>query len=524
MQTIEELLVAVRVDLKNNKAVLMSLADIEKKFFGTAEAAKKTDSTISNIGKNQGLKHQAANAAQLLSQVTHTNNGLHTMHALLSKIGGTGPVAGAVGFIMAAVGGYKMSEAVGKFEAFQRMIDFTFGDRADQVRTQATDTAREYGTNELDLIEGYRQMTKKGVGGSMQDVLLLQEAAKLEQRTLASAVEAIADAQVGEFKRLKEYGIKGSSPRGSDSYRLLNAATGEIEMVKRDDPTAIRQVVMAMLTEKYGGALEATKETIPAKMQNVKGALWEGNESVWAMIAQGATDPIYEAWQDMSEDLIAWIKDPEVQSALKNIGRGLGEGILLIARVVQLIGVAVDKLMPVFDFIGTSLGVFFDVAEAGFNTLGATLSGDWDKAVAAWTEWGEVIWLGLQLLALKAVNSFLDLIEAFVPGMEEARAMATDMFEWLAESWDNSKDWVTSAFDWMHEKWNEFTSWLGGLVDTVLEKLRAASDFFNVKMFDWAKPEAAPSGPQVNATYNINGYNPQAALAAARVNTAYLYG
>ena len=525
---IDELLVAVKVDLKGNRATLMSLKDIERQFFNTGKAAEKTDKAISRVDKNNGLKEQVGNAAQLLSQVTHTNNALHAMHTVLAKIGKTGTALKAVALVLGSFGAYKLSEQVGKYEQQQRLTDFTFGERSDTVRRQATDTAREFGTNEIDLLEGYRQMTKKGVGGSMQDVLLLQEAAKLENRTLASAVEAIADAQMGEFKRLKEYGIKGSTPRGGSEYRLLDAATGGVRMVDKNDPQEVRRVVMEMVGMKYGGALEATKETIPAKMQNVRGALWEGNESVWAQFAKGATDPIFEAWKDMSDDIISWIKEPEVQQAIYNIGRAVGEGVLMLGRLAQLLGLVLDKLRPVADFIMTTLGVIFDVAETGLNTLTAALTGDFEKASKAWAEWSEVIWLGLQLVVLKATNAFFDLIDAFVPGMEEARAFTTEFFLYMASKWEESKGWVTSAFDWVLEKWTEFKDYIAtgfdNLIQALINKLSAPASWVNSLIGAPTGGSNAVPQTQVNATYNINGYSANGALAAARVNSQYLYG
>ena len=527
MQTIEELLVSINIDLRNGKATQLTLAEVEKKFFGVASAAEKADKHITTIGANTGLKNQVAHTTQFLAQITHTNSALHAMHLMLTKLGGLGTLGSIVGVGLAGIGAYKLSEKVGEYEQAQRLTDFTFGEKSDQVRREATDTAREFGTNEIDLLEGYRQMTKKGVGGSMKDVLVLQEAAKLEKRTLASAVEAIADAQVGEFKRLKEYGIKGSSPRGGKDYRLLNAATGDVQTVAKDDPQAVREVVMAMITEKYGGALEATKETIPAKMQNVKGALWQGNESVWSNFAKGAVDPIYEAWKDMSEDLIAWIKQPEVQQAIQNIGRAVGEVVLLIARIVQFVSTFVASMMPFFDFAATTLGIIFDIFETGLNTLNVAMTGSFQETVNAWNEWGEVIWLGLELILLSFTNAVLDVLGQLIPGFDGIMLHVADFFESMGGYWETAKDWVSSFIDFIIASFNDVASTvLDGFINSLTGMANVLRNLVGLGDMNSAQSPMAQAPNQttsVNATYNIQSSTVSDGLAASRLNTNYLY-
>lgn len=530
MTLIDSLMVAVRISVDGAKQAVLSLGEVEAKFFKVAKSANVADSAINKVGKNASLRAQTGNALQLLSQVNHTNNALHAMHAILTKIGGTGPLIAGIGAAFAGIASYRLSEKIAELEKLSVQQDFLFSDTptgGTGMRERASEQAQKFGMSINDLTDAVTSFKLQSININEKFLPAMMAGAEAQGRTLKSVALMVDDALSGQGRRLKEYGI---TQKTTDTGYTFRKHGMKEETFGKEDREGIIDYLGRAFEQQYGGLARATAETTSAEMQRVKNALAEDTTSVWKTFARGAVDPIYEAWHALSVDIVAWTKDPAVQEALFNIGRAIGEAILLVARLTQSIGVVIDKLMPAFDFIMTALGVVFDVFEAGVNTLNEALTGGFTAAAEAWKEWSEVIWLGLQLLGFKFANSVLDLVDEFVPGIDEARAALTDFFMWFDEKWTEANRWIdnflaniklaimnvelaiidgveeafTTALDWLKDKVNFFSS--------------------SVPVMTGGRGGGVVNNTNVNASYSINTPNVEAGMASARINTSYLYG
>lgn len=460
---------------------------------------------------------------------------LGVVSAGLSGIATAGPgaiaVLGTVGALLAGIG---LSRAIGNYESFQLRMRYQFGQQADAKQKEAIDTGRRFGLGSEDLLEGARQAETKGVTLKMQEVAVLKQAAALEQRTLASAIEALADAQVGQFRRLQEYGIKGRSVKGTNNYSLFDAQTGQTQVVNRNDAEGMVAAVMSIMQRKYGGAIQATSNSINAKISGVTDILSSSaGESVWSMFAEAAVSPLYRAWNGWFEGLMEWIQEPATQDFLEALGKFVGIVIETGMKAISILFKVLDFLKPIFGMlldIGSSIVAFVQVAMDAFASM---FSGSIDFMSKKWQEFAEIVWL------------FLDIL------YEVARAAVLAPFYWLSELYAKLAEvgaqlWQSFGvplMDMFSRLLSSVSSWFGRTVDGIEKAVTDWLVRLAGKLASWVPgaqraaqgPAAAPNRPtstvggdskpptNVSAVYNITASSPQQGLAAARVNTELLY-
>jgi len=574
--TIDELLVSVRVALTGNRAAILSLRELERQFRNTTQAAQRTDGAITNIGRNGGLQHQAGQALQLLNQVGHTNSGLHIMHTLLSKIGGLGPTLAVVAGAIAGMAAFKLSEEVAELEKKRVQQDFLFSDTptgGPGMRKRADELGQEFGRSVDGLTDAITSFKLQSIDINEKFLPAMMAGAESQGRTLKSVALMVDDALAGQGKRLKEYGISQLTGPNGYTFRKFGMKT---QTFGKEDREGMIDYLGKAFEQQYGGLAKAAADTISGDMTRVRNSLVEGSTSLWKTFAKGATDPIYDAWHNIANRISEWLKDPSVQAALVNIGRGIGEAIYLIGKAVELIGVVIGKLTPVLDVLFTALGILWDIFGGGIKYITALLTGQFAESVKIWDEWGETIYLSLQLIVLKFVNGVLDLIELWVPGMDEAREATTNFFVWLSEGFGGATgdiddmftefkratlaaevefmQWIEGLlgqfFTLLETKWNEAGAFVSSTIDNIEESvtsllvgfsngitgvftdiitwLKDAFSFFtdtsNIPVMTGGRGGGVVSNTNVNANYSITAPTVEAGMASARINTSYLYG
>lgn len=100
-------------------------------------------------------------------------------------------------------------------------------------------------------------------------------------KDLNQMIEAVADATVGEFERLKEFGIKASSQGDQVKFTFAGVST-----VVQKESTAIAAYLQNLGDTKFGGAMARQMETIGGSMSNL-GDSWD-----YFMVSLGKTGPI----------------------------------------------------------------------------------------------------------------------------------------------------------------------------------------------------------------------------------------
>lgn len=250
-----------------------------------------------------------------------------------------------------------------QFEQFQVILENTEGsaDKArkamDWVKAFAKTTPYEVGA----VMEAFVQLRAYGIDPMDGSMRALGNMASGMNKEIMQAVEMLADAQTGEFERLKEFGIKASQKGGQVTLTYLKNGK-EIRKSMAQNATAIRKALIAIADDRFAGMMDRQSRTLKGMWSNimdmvsnfeldvanagffdvVKGKVqqllnWvnklaaDGTLAKWAQKVSGwlvemtnkATDFIQKTdWKEVGEDL-------------KIIGRGAWSIALAIGKAVE---------------------------------------------------------------------------------------------------------------------------------------------------------------------------------------------
>ncbi len=177
------------------------------------------------------------------------------------------------------------------------------------------------GTRAIQIAEGDTK-------SAMEMVRLAEDMAALNPtKTISDAMEALADAKMGEMERLKEFGFKGSK-------ELFDKAGGNI--------LAMKSVSGRSLTEMYAGGAEKLSETSKGLMSTATGTVKSG-------------------FADASIKILDRLK-PAIKSLIPISKK--------VAKVLPAIAdKAMDKLVPTVEFLADKAKVLYRIGKPVFVGL-----------------------------------------------------------------------------------------------------------------------------------------------------------
>ena len=194
-------------------------------------------------------------------------------------------------------------------------------------------------------------------------------------KTINDAIEALADAQMGEFERMKEFGFKGSADAyeeaGNDFWKMANASNGKTIEEQFSGGTAAGltsaaakwgtitgnfEDIIGDLGEKMLNGLAPQLDWLIEKSEALSGVFGDKLEAA-GLLVWGNLCAIKEALEPYLPMLssIASIVGTVLGSTLRAIGAVLGGAIL---PAIKWIG---EKLQPAFEWL---TGEAEDIAEA----------------------------------------------------------------------------------------------------------------------------------------------------------------
>ncbi len=177
------------------------------------------------------------------------------------------------------------------------------------------------------------QISEGDTKSAMEMVKLAEDMAALTPgKTIEMAMEAIADAKMGEMERLKEFGFKGSK-------ELFDEAGGNI--------LAMKGVNGKSLTEMYSGGAEKLSTTGAGLLSTSIGSIKSGFAD--------ASLKIIDKLKPALKDLIPIAKN--IAKALPEIAEKAIAGVTYVWDLVKpLVDGAVALISPAIDLIATSFG------------------------------------------------------------------------------------------------------------------------------------------------------------------------
>jgi len=274
-----------------------------------------------------------------------------------SLIGSTirgGVVAGGViaGAGLTA-GIYKIVSAGVMFEKFRTQLEGLEGsaEAGERAMQWVTDFAARTPYELAEVMEAFISLKAYGIDPTNGTLRSLGDTAAGMGKDLMAAVEMIADAQTGEFERIKEFGIKASVEGDKVTFRWQRNGR-EMSKTVKQSATDIRQALLGIMDQRFAGGMERLSKTTAGKWSNLMDSMNRTAARVW----EGGLGASVNKQLDRFND---WLGKLEADGSLKawadKTGKGLGD-------LVATIGSA-DWPQIGRDFM-TVAGALRDVANA----------------------------------------------------------------------------------------------------------------------------------------------------------------
>lgn len=302
---------------------------------------------------------------------------------------------------------------------------------------------------------------------------VIGDMAAIMGKPLMQAIEAIADAQVGELERLKEFGI---------TKRMLIEAGAKINTrgaIK--DMESLNAALMRIMEERFAGGMEKMSHTFRGIVSNLR--------DFWGTFQRQLAEPAFEVVKQGFKDLLDWINrlkasgrfDEIVNRAAQAIGRII-KLLIALPEIFQLLVksfVAFIKKLGDWEYASRALVEFAKFAIIAFaSMLQANL-----KLVLSF---GKIMWEPLKIGFFGVMTGIVNLSDIMVTGI------------WYGIKWLISK--VVELFNFLTAKYNEFVQKNEQLLNVYTKMIAAitvATGGSAAKLKDLFKDIKLPEIPEI---------------------------
>lgn len=146
------------------------------------------------------------------------------------------------GFSIAYVGN-EIVDTLAKFEKFEAVLTNTLGSNsaAKKALSDITDFAAKTPFEVDELTDSFVRLANQGFTPTMSEMTKLGDVASSKGKDMTQLAEALIDAQVGEFERLKEFGVRAKKSGDQVSFTFK----GQTKTVKMTDD-AIKDYILSL--------------------------------------------------------------------------------------------------------------------------------------------------------------------------------------------------------------------------------------------------------------------------------------
>ncbi|MEO7691292.1 MAG: tape measure protein [Sphingomonas sp.] len=282
-------------------------------------------------------------------------------HALM----GVTAIAAAAG---AAIGvfAHGVITTAAKFEQFQVALESTEGSaqKAKAAMAWVADFAQRTPYEIDEVTDAF--VRARGIGldpftGAFES---LGNAAGATRKTLMDAVEMMADAQTGEFERLKEFNITSSVKGQMVTFSYLDKAGKNAKKTVKKDMVEVRKAILAVFDDKYTGGMERQSQTLIGIWSNIKDFITRAQLSV-------ANKGIFDRVKNDLQGVLDWTQKIQKDGSLDKWAQSASDWLTMIwdkaekfiketdwKSVATGIGTIVSTLVSVVGWIGKAAGAW----------------------------------------------------------------------------------------------------------------------------------------------------------------------
>lgn len=253
---------------------------------------------------------------------------------------------------------------------------------------EAMDNLRKFSTQVPesleDVVSAFLKLKNLGLDPSEEALMSYSNTAAAMGMDLEQFIEAVADASVFEFERLKEFGIKASQQ--GDKVRLtFQGVTKEIQK----DANSIVGYLQDIGNVQFAGAAAEQMDNINGKISNLEVA-WD---SFWDTLNErGLEDILIDSLDKTAialDELLRWAEGGGADGFIDKVS--------IIAETFENVGTAISIVSDKLSDLGIEFSDFFKDFELAFELLdkfdknfgvrkGELASDDAKEAAKAWKE------------------------------------------------------------------------------------------------------------------------------------------
>ncbi|WP_460545885.1 hypothetical protein, partial [Echinicola sediminis] len=233
--------------------------------------AKKTEKILDDLRRKQEQNEREFHQKmQEVNRQTQKNS-----RQTISSLGEVGTMARTLGGALAGAFSVQLliqfekqlARIVGEFEKMEAVLTNTLGSKSDAqtAMAQIVQFASQTPFQVDQLTDSFVKLANQGFKPTVDELRSLGDLASSTGKNFDQLAEAIIDAQVGEFERLKEFGIRASK-EGDNVTFTFKGVQKQVEFTEG----SIRRYILSLGdAEGVSGAMAAISETLDGKMSNL---------------------------------------------------------------------------------------------------------------------------------------------------------------------------------------------------------------------------------------------------------------
>lgn len=258
---------------------------------------------------------------------------------------------------------------------------------------------------------------------------IIGDMAAIMGKPLMQAIEAIADAQMGELERMKEFGI---------SKRMLIEAGAKINSrgaIK--DMESLNKALMRVMEDRFAGGMERMSHTFKGIVSNL--------QDFWGTFQRQLAEPAFEVVKQGLKDLLSWInkvkESGRFDEIVNRVAQAIGRIIKLLIALPEIFQLLVKSFVAFIKKLGDweyASRAFVKFAEFMLVAFGGLMRGLLKMTLSL----GKIVWKPLEIGFFAVMTGIVNLSDIMVTGV------------WYGIKWLTGK--VVELFNVLTTKYNEF--------------------------------------------------------------------
>ncbi|MDF7777840.1 hypothetical protein P1X14_21475, partial [Sphingomonas sp. AOB5] len=199
--------------------------------------------------------------------------------------------AGALG----AAGLYKIGSSGIDFERYRTQLNGLEGSAAGGGKAMAwvTEFARSTPYELDEVMQAFIALKAYGIDPTDGSLRTLGDTAGGMGKSLMQAVEMMADAQTGEFERLKEFGVRASQEGEQVTFRFMKNGKEMTRTVKKEG-RAIQAALSEIFNDRFAGGMANLAALTEGKWSNMMDRFTIKAKDVWERGVGGAVNRVLD--------------------------------------------------------------------------------------------------------------------------------------------------------------------------------------------------------------------------------------